>query len=143
MLRILKRWARAGSASVLTLARRTCGSNWAAAFSNTGANCLQGPHQGAQKSTTSGRSACTCLSKLLALSSTGRATNKAFLQCPHLPPSVRRSAGTRLLPWQWGQVITMGLVIVALRLGCSIDGGKITHLKYQSFLAGMVRQSIA
>jgi len=56
MLRISKRCARFCATSVLTFARRAFGSSNAVAFSNSGAIDRHGPHQGAQKSTTTGRS---------------------------------------------------------------------------------------
>ena len=67
-----KRPASCCSSSVLTLAKRTLGSSWPAAFSNCGAMALQGPHHGAQKSTSSGMSLLAAwVSKLWAFSATG------------------------------------------------------------------------
>jgi hypothetical protein len=85
------------SSSVFTFASRTAGSMLRAAASNTGANCLQGPHQGAQKSTTKGKSALTWAAKLLLLSGTGMAVNKGCLQAPHFPSWERRCAGILFL----------------------------------------------
>src|ERR1700748_1342073 len=49
-------WAISGFSSILTLTRRTAPSASATAFSRTGPSVLQGPHQGAQKSTITGTS---------------------------------------------------------------------------------------
>jgi len=56
MLRMPKRAASAWLASVSSLARRTCGSSMLAACAKAGAIVRQGPHQGAQKSTSTGTS---------------------------------------------------------------------------------------
>ena len=56
MLRMLKRAEMSGAASVSSLAKRYLGSSRLAADSKCGAMAWQGPHQGAQKSTTTGRS---------------------------------------------------------------------------------------
>src|SRR5882724_10001232 len=70
MLRMLNWLARVGSASVLTFTRRALGSSSAAASENCGAIMRQGPHQGAQKSTTTGTSLRSmCLWKLARVNS--------------------------------------------------------------------------
>ena len=51
-----RRLQAAGSASTSTLASSTLPARAAAARSSTGVSCLQGPHQSAQKSTTTGTS---------------------------------------------------------------------------------------
>ena len=56
MLRMPKRAASAWLASVSSLARRTCGSSMPAACAKAGAIVRQGPHHGAQKSTSTGMS---------------------------------------------------------------------------------------
>jgi hypothetical protein len=67
---IEKRCSNSGAASLTTLISRTSGSSSVAAFSKIGAIARQGPHQDAQKSTSSGMSLCfACLSKRAALSS--------------------------------------------------------------------------
>jgi hypothetical protein len=78
MLRIPWRAAIAPASSVLSLAKRADGSKRPAACSNTGAMARQGAHQGAQKSTISGRPFCvTCRSKLPAVSVIGCPPNSA------------------------------------------------------------------
>ena len=57
MLRIAKREASAGSASVSTLTTLSFAPDSAASFSSTGASVRQGPHHAAQKSTSTGTSA--------------------------------------------------------------------------------------
>ena len=49
-------FARSGFSSVSIFARTTLPSRALAAFSSAGPSCLHGPHQGAQKSTTTGTS---------------------------------------------------------------------------------------
>src|SRR3990172_7854495 len=56
MLRMLNAWDRPGLASTSTLTTSTEPSYFAASFSISGATILHGPHQAAQKSTTTGRS---------------------------------------------------------------------------------------
>ena len=84
--RMPKLWASARSASMSTLARCARGWRRAAAWAKAGAMAWQGPHQVAQKSTSSGRS--------LPLGVRGeapgrqrqrRALNSAAPQRPHLP----------------------------------------------------------
>jgi len=69
-----KRRSSSGTASLSTLISRTSGSSSVAARSKIGAIAGQGPHQAAQKSTSSGMSLClACLSKRTTLfSTTGR-----------------------------------------------------------------------
>ena len=79
MLRIANRLPSAGSASVSTLPRRMPGSSRDAACSNCGAIVLQGPHQGAQKSTSSGMSLrASWRSKLALVSATGLPVNSGW-----------------------------------------------------------------
>ena len=101
-----KRPASSCSSSVLTLARRTCGSRVPAAFSNCGAMALHGPHHGAQKSTSRGMSLLlACVSKLWAFSATGCPPNSGAPQLPHLPlaPAASLSRGARFRVLQAGQ----------------------------------------
>ena len=55
MLRMLYRELASGAASLSSLTNRTSGI-WRAAAAKAGAIALQGPHQAAQKSTTTGNS---------------------------------------------------------------------------------------
>jgi hypothetical protein len=57
MARTAKPWARRGSSSTFTLASTKAPECSAASRSRSGPRLRQGPHQGAQKSTTTGRSA--------------------------------------------------------------------------------------
>ena len=49
-------WAICGASSMFSLTNRTAPPVSATTFSRIGVNCLQGPHQGAQKSTMIGTS---------------------------------------------------------------------------------------
>ena len=112
MLRMPKRAPSAGTASVSTFARRNCGSSCAAAAWNCGAMVRQGPHQGAQKSTSSGSSARPAwMSKLAASSATGCASNRRLPQRPQTGASVSRVRGTRLSVWQCGHATSRASLI--------------------------------
>jgi len=85
MLRMPKRCAMPGSASVSSFASRTCGVSRAAACSQAGAMARQGPHHGAQKSTATGRSLDpTCRSKLAPSSAIGWPAKSGALQLPQV-----------------------------------------------------------
>ena len=104
MLRMPNCAARWGSASVLTLASLTLGSSWRAACWNCGAIILHGPHQGAQKSTNSGRSLrSTWRENVAVVNSMGSPVNKGCWQRPQLGCSDSFAVGTRLMDWQCGQ----------------------------------------
>jgi hypothetical protein len=104
MLRILYCAPNAGSASVFTLARRTCGSSIPAACAKAGPMILQGPHHGAQKSMSIGMSLRSrCLTKVTAVNSTGWLVNNGWWHCPQLGFWPSLAAGTRLTAWQCGQ----------------------------------------
>ncbi|KLD75110.1 hypothetical protein Y886_28865 [Xanthomonas hyacinthi DSM 19077] len=78
MLRMPKRAASAGCASLSSLPRRMRGSNCAAAASNCGAMVRHGPHHGAQKSTSSGMSLGSAqAAKVSAFNASGAPTNSA------------------------------------------------------------------
>jgi hypothetical protein len=86
----------AGFASVSSFAKRSFGSSWRAVFSKNGAMARHGPHQGAQKSTTSGKSPrLTCLSKFADVSVTGVPSNSAKRQFGQRGDSLKRSSGRR------------------------------------------------
>lgn len=106
ILTIPKRAATVCSSSVFTLASRTWGSSVLAACSKAGAMIKHGPHQGAQKSTTTGMSfRVTWVSKVAFVNVIGCPTNNGPWHRPHLGPSPRRVPGTRLIPPQWGQTM--------------------------------------
>lgn len=109
MLRIPKRAASAGCASVSTLPKRTCGSSFCAAAANAGAMVRHGPHQGAQKSTSNGRADRSAWRlKLASVRTTGAPENSGCLHWPHVPvlsPPANRTAGRRFNVWQCGQAI--------------------------------------
>jgi hypothetical protein len=116
MLRIANRPAVRGLASLSTFTStaRPCSSR--AATSNCGAMMRQGPHQAAQKSTTTGSSErATNVSKLLSSNVIGVAGSSGTPQRPHTGSSRNRSPGTRLVAWHWGQATC----IVRLRSGNS------------------------
>jgi hypothetical protein len=92
MLRMPKREAVQGASSVLSFASCTPGSSTPAASSKAGAIMRHGPHQGAQKSTTMGRSdLVTCRSKLSSFNGTGFPVNSASLHRPQRACSPIRS----------------------------------------------------
>src|SRR5207302_3678866 len=81
----------------------------AAARSKPGAMAWQGPHQSAQKSTTTGSSVrTTAASKLASLTATGLPFSSGVLHLPQVGPSATRSAGTRFKVAQLGQPINTG-----------------------------------
>src|SRR5207247_400015 len=95
--------AMPGWSSVLSLPSLTSGSSSAAARSNDGAITLQGPHHGAQKSTTTGMSLFWVWAvKFALLSSIGWPVNTLFLHRPHFGASAALSRGSRLVVSQWG-----------------------------------------
>ncbi len=104
MLRILYCAAVRWACSVFNLANRTRGSSCAVAVLKCGAIILQGPHQGAQKSTTSGKSLrFRCLSNVWSLSSIGWPVNSRSLQRPHVGLAESLSSGIRFTDSQCGQ----------------------------------------
>ena len=65
---------------------------------------LHGPHQGAQKSTNSGRSLrSTWRENVAVVNSMGSPVNKGCWQRPQLGCSDSFAVGTRLMDWQCGQ----------------------------------------
>ena len=72
--------------------------------STSGAARRHGPHQAAQKSTSTGTDAeLVTESKRSASASIGSATGgSGALHCPHCPVSARCSGGTRFFVWQDG-----------------------------------------
>jgi len=93
-----KRCATAGRASVSTLATSNRSARSRASFSISGATMRHGPHQAAQKSTSTGRgeSPISSSKSCALVSAIGRETGKsAVLQRAHLALSNRRLAGTR------------------------------------------------
>lgn len=107
MLLIWYRIARARFSSVLTFASRTLGSSSAAACSKNGAIILQGPHQGAQKSTTKGTSLrVSCRSKVWSVSVMGCPVKNGSLHFPQRGLSPSRALGIRFGDWQCEQTRT-------------------------------------
>lgn len=93
------------------------GSIAAAAFSNSGAIILQGPHHAAQKSISNGTSLFSrCRSKRAVSSTTGCALNKAWWHCPQRPPSGSLSLGKRLIVSQCGQTMWTAAISCSWRL---------------------------
>src|SRR5450830_1548580 len=65
-----------------------------------------GPHQGAQKSTSTGMSLRSiCLRKRALARSTGWPVNKSFWHFPQLGCSLSRAGGRRLTASQWGHTM--------------------------------------
>ncbi len=97
----------AGAASESTLTNRTC-CICAAALAKFGAIVLQGPHQAAQKSTSTGISVWAMYrGKLASSSAIGVSGNNADLQRAHTGPECNRSCGRRLIVAQFGQTKCM------------------------------------
>ena len=119
MLLMENRPASSVSISVLTLATRTDCSSSFAARSRIGDIILQGPHQGAQKSTRTGISELLmCRLKFSFVSSNVPPVKSAFLHTPHTGCSPNRAMLTRFAVWQCGQTI---LFVVAMMEALSLD----------------------
>ncbi len=87
MPRMPKRPETAGYASVSSLAKRARGRSAAAALANSGAIIRQGPHQAAQKSTTSGSSSFrTALSRTPGSIARTLPSRSGVPQVPHFGP---------------------------------------------------------
>src|SRR5690606_27972622 len=90
--------------SVFSLAKRTLPCHWRDACSNCGAIILQGPHQLAQKSTSTGTSLRPVwAAKFCPVNSNIWSGHKGCLQAPQLPPATSLSSGTRFTLSQCGQ----------------------------------------
>src|SRR5271154_3755227 len=87
---------------------------------------MHGPHQGAQKSTTRGRSLrVRCLSKLAAVSSMGLPSNSAKWHFGQRGASFKRSLGKRTTESQCPQTTWIPSFIISPRLfGLSDQDGK-------------------
>ncbi|MNV53422.1 hypothetical protein D3C71_1455680 [compost metagenome] len=118
MLRIANRPAMAWWSSVLSLASRTRGSSSRAACAKAGAIWRQGPHQGAQKSTSTGMwLRATWRSNESPSSSSGTPANKGLWHLPQSGAWARSASCTRLVVWQWGQTICRASVMATGHLG--------------------------
>ena len=101
MLRMLKRAARFGWSSVLTFTSRTCGSSCTAACSKAGAIMRQGPHHGAQKSTSTGIwLRAMWRSNPASSSASGAPVNSGWWQLPQSGALERSVVLTRFVVWQ-------------------------------------------
>jgi len=97
--------AACGCISVLTLTSRARPFIAPAALENSGPIVRQGPHQGAQKSTTSGISSVRiAFASVAASSSRALPSTSAAPQVPHFGPASSRSSGTRLVCPQSKQI---------------------------------------
>ena len=93
-----------GWASVSSLHNCAVSFRRSAASAKAGAIIWQGPHQGAQKSTTTGNwLRSTWRLKLSPSKVTGLPVTKASWQWPQSGFSANFKVGTRLVEWQWGQ----------------------------------------
>ena len=93
-----------GAVWVSSLAKRTSFDISLAALANSGAICLHGPHQSAQKSTSTGNcDLATVRLKVAADRSTGSSGNKGTWHLPQLAFDLFLSVGTRLMAAQDGQ----------------------------------------
>ena len=93
-----------GLSSLLTLTSSARPASCRPACSKAGAIMRQGPHHGAQKSTSTGsRVAPTTASKLASVSSSGWPCSKSLPQRPQAGASSMRAAGRRLVAPQCGQ----------------------------------------
>src|SRR5882672_5835535 len=105
--RMAKRPATPGAASVSTFAKRARVFISAAARSKPGAIAWQGPHQSAQKSTTTGSSVrSTAAWKVASVTGTGLPSSRGALHLPQTGPSASRSGGTRFRVAHFGQPIS-------------------------------------
>src|SRR5579883_2855215 len=96
--------ATCGCSSIFILTSLTLPPAAATAFSSAGANCLQGPHQGAQKSTKTG-----CLVEATSTSSRNDAVVTSLTAAPPCvgPPAIIRSNLKKknlLLAPRWAQL---------------------------------------
>ena len=105
--RMLYCWLIAGFASVSSLTWSICSPYLAALAWKVGANILQGPHQGAQKSTMTGNLLWVRISFRLAWSASIAPKAKLDLQAPQIGFSFIRSSGSRLNFWQFGHLISI------------------------------------
>src|ERR1700761_2648959 len=96
MLRILNRPAREGWASVSSFAKRTWDAIFRDVSAKNGAIVRHGPHQGAQKSTTTGKVVrLMCRSNVDAVRSTGEPSKAGRWHLGQRGDSARRPTGTR------------------------------------------------
>src|ERR1700693_3935418 len=85
-----------GASSVFTVAKRTLARSCAAACSNAGAMPRHGPHQGAQKSTSTGKSLRAMkASNTASVRATGVPSNSGAPHLPHFGSSASLSSGAR------------------------------------------------
>ena len=119
MLRMAKRCAVCGLASTSTLTSMARPLSSRAARSNCGAIILQGPHQPAQKSTSTGSSVrLVTESKFASVNSMGEPSNSAAPQRPQFGSSVSRADGMRLAAPQWAQATLSDGVFMGGTWGC-------------------------
>lgn len=98
--------AMSRACSVLSLAMRTFGSRLLVALVNSGAITLHGPHQSAQKSTTTGMSFLVmCLSKVVLFNSVGAPENSKLPHLPHLADRAGFDEGTLFVAAHLGHTI--------------------------------------
>jgi len=102
----LRREVSAWASSMFTLATLKSGDSLPAAFSRIGPSVRQGPHQGAQKSTSTGMSDLpTNQAKRASVTVSGTPVSSGSWHLPHLAlaalsASARRAAGSRFTPPQ-------------------------------------------
>jgi hypothetical protein len=102
--------AKACSASVFTLRKRTLGWRSAAFRSNVGDLTLHSSHHGAQKSTTTGISSfCTCFCKLYSETDIAQPVKIAFWHRPRLALPAGFAFGTRFATSQLGQTMSLAI----------------------------------
>ena len=105
MLRMRKRALSSRSASVFTFTKRTWPLRSSATSSNIGAKLRHGPHHGAQKSTTTGRSSFRSLSSVSPVALITSPSNSSCPQRPHFAASCMRSCGIRFNAWQLAHTV--------------------------------------
>jgi hypothetical protein len=99
------------------LANRTPGSIACAAFLNSGAIILQGPHHSAQKSTTTGMELrVTCFTRAAPSSSAGCPVKSGARHLPQRAASAGFSGGNRFTAEQEGQTISFMMTFPGLPL---------------------------
>lgn len=131
MLRMLKRAASSCCSSVLTFPTCSLVARCCAVRSRVGAIIWQGPHQGAQKSTRTGKSLRpVCVANDVASSAMDRPDRISALHFGHLGCSPTRSVGVRTTEWHSGQATRIesdagAALVFIVKLGAKLQLPKV------------------
>ena len=118
--RIAKRRASCGFSSTFTFATLTRPQRCCATAFRTGSIDRQGPHHGAQKSTSTGMGEdSTASAKLESVTTTGLLGASGCLQRAQRAPTSVRPSGIRFRPRQWVQRCSSCVLISSSRDSCS------------------------